>query len=299
MPENLDMNFQLLLMIAALLAAGAVVIALAGVVPRRRDVSELWRLYGTEFAIVGLVAVAAIDWRVLLAALLLFGARGQFEFRDLYGVALPRWFPAVDAIVAGAVVAGAWFWDRLWESAIVAMLIAGVAGYAFAVKGGRARTAIIGVAGVLFPVLPIAFIGLVGRLPEGLAWLLFVFIIVETNDSFALLFGKLFGRHGILPRLSPGKTTEGAFGGLLCGAAVGMILAMQVFGLPAGQAAGCVGVVLAAGIVGDVFTSALKRSVGRKDFAPQHVLHGGALDIYDSVVVAAPFFYAYHSLVLR
>lgn len=299
MLENVAMNFQLLLIIAVLLTVGAVANALAGFVPRRRDVSELWRLYGTEFAIVGLVAIAAIDWRVLLVAILLFGARGQFEFRDLYGVALPRWFLAVDAIVAGVVIAGACFWDRLWESAVAAVLIAGVAGYAFAVKGRRVRTVIVGVAGILFPVLPIAFIGLVGRLPEGLAWLLFVFIIVETNDSFALLFGKLFGRHGILPRLSPGKTAEGAIGGLLCGAAVGMILAMQVFGLPAGQAGGCVGVVLVAGIAGDAFTSALKRSVGRKDFAPVHVLHGGALDIYDSVVVAAPFFYAYHSLVLR
>lgn len=286
-------------MLAVLLAGGAVVIALAGIVSRRRDVLELWRLYGTEFAIVGLVAATAIDLRVLLVALLVFGARGQFEIRDLFGVRQPRWFLGLDLIVAAAVIAGGHFWDRLWELAAVAAIVTGAVGYVFAVKSDRARSAMIGAAGILFPVVPIAYIGLVGRLPEGLAWVLFVFIIVETNDSFALLFGKLFGRRGILPRLSPGKTTEGAIGGLLCGGAVGVALAMTIFGLPAGRAGACVAVVLIAGLLGDVFTSALKRSAGRKDFAPVLVLHGGALDIYDSVVVAAPFFYVYHNLFLR
>ena len=152
--------------------------------------------------------------------------------------------------------------------------------------------------GVLFPVLPVAAIALLGRLPDGLAWLLFVYIVVETNDSFALLFGKLLGRHRVLPKLSPGKTVEGAMGGVASGAVVGMVLAMTVFGLAAGRAVGCVAVVLAAGILGDLFTSALKRSAGRKDFAPVHVLHGGALDIYDALIVAAPCFYAYYSLFL-
>lgn len=297
--ETVGINFQLLLVILALFAGGAVATALAGVVPRRRDLSELWRLCGTEFAIVGMVAVTATDWRVLLIALLAFGARGQFELRNLFGVVLPRWFHAVDLIAAAAVIAGGFFWDRLWESAAMAVIVVGLAGYLSVATGGRAQAAITGAAGILFPVVPIAVIGLMGRLPEGLAWLLFVFIIVETNDSFALIFGKLFGRHGILPKLSPGKTTEGAIAGLLSGSAVGMVLAMTVFGLPAGQAGASVGVVLAAGLLGDVFTSALKRATGRKDFAPVHVLHGGALDIYDSVVVAAPVFYVYHGLFLR
>lgn len=292
------MEFQLVLIISALFAGGAAAIALAGLVPQRRDTLELWRLYGTEFAIVGPVVVAATDWRVLLAALLAFGARGQFEFRELFGVVLSRWVHAVDLAVAGLVLAGACFWDLLWETAAAAAIVAGVAGFGFAATNGRVRAATVGIAGIVFPVLPIAFIGLLGRLPEGPAWLLFVFIVVETNDSFALLIGKLFGRHGILPKLSPGKTAEGAVGGLVCGGAVGMALAMIGFDLPAGRALGGVAVVLAAGILGDVLTSALKRSVGRKDFAPVHVLHGGALDIYDSVVVAAPFFYAYHGLFL-
>jgi phosphatidate cytidylyltransferase len=212
---------------------------------------------------------------------------------------LPRWCRGLDFLLAGFVIASGVFWSRLWESAAVAAIVAAVVVYLSASGTSRARAAAIAAAGILFPVVPAAFIGLLGRVPEGLAWLLFVFIVVETNDSFALLIGKLFGRHGILPKLSPGKTTEGAIGGLSCGGAVGMVLAMAVFGLPAGQAGACVGVVLAAGLLGDVFTSALKRSAVRKDFASVHVLHGGALDIYDSVVVAAPFFYVYHSLFLR
>jgi len=293
------MNFQLLAIILVLLAVGAVAIALAGRFPRRRDVSELWRLYGTEFAIVGLVAVAATDWRVLLAILLLFGVRGLFEFRELFGLNSPRWMHVVDALVAGGVLFGACTGGWLWQGTLAAALIAATAGYFRASAEYRFRALVVGATGILFPVLPITFVGLVGLLPNGLAWLLFVYIVVETNDAFALLFGKLFGRRKIFPKLSPGKTVEGTIGGLLSGFAVGLTLAIAVFDLPVYAAAGCVGVVLAAGIAGDLFTSALKRSVGRKDFAPIMILHGGTLDIYDSVVVAAPFFYAYYSLVLR
>lgn len=293
------MNFQLLAMVLALLALGAVAIALAGWIPRRRDVTELWRLYGTEFAIVGLVALAATDWRVLLAVLSIFGVRGLFEFRELHGLASPCWLHAVDIVIAGGTLFGACLGGWIWQSALAGVLVGAVAGYLSASADMRVRASAIGAAAILFPAMPIAFVGLVGLLPDGLAWLLFVFIVVETNDSFALLFGKLFGRRKVWPKLSPGKTLEGTIGGLLSGAAVGWILATAVFGLPAFAAAGCVGVVLAAGIAGDLITSALKRSAGRKDFAPVMVLHGGALDIYDSVVVAAPFFYAYHSFVLR
>lgn len=293
------MNFQLLAMILALLALGAVAIALANWIPRRRDVSELWRLYGTEFAIVGLVALAATDWRVLLAVLSIFGVRGLFEFRELHGLASPRWLHAVDIVITGGTLFGACLGGWIWQAALAGALVGAVTGYFSASADMRMRASAVGAAAILFPAMPIAFVGLVGLLPDGLAWLLFVFIVVETNDSFALLFGKLFGRHKVWPKLSPGKTLEGTIGGLLSGAAVGWILATAVFGLPTFSAAGCVGVVLTAGIAGDLVTSALKRSAGRKDFAPVMVLHGGALDIYDSVVVAAPFFYAYHSLVLR
>jgi len=295
---SLQVNVQLLLMIVALLAAGAVAIAVAGVLPRRRDVSELWRLFGTEFAIVGAVAVAALDTRVLLIALLAFGARGQFELRDLFGVTLPRWFVVVDLAVAGIAIAGAWFWDRLWEGAALAAVVAMLGAGLFSVGGQSGRAAAVASAGSAFPVPAVAAIGLLGALPDGLAWLLFVFIVVETNDSFALLCGKLFGRRRILPKLSPGKTVEGAVGGIVCGAVVGMLLATMAFGLPVAKAIASVAVVLVVGIAGDLLTSALKRFAGRKDFAAVHVLHGGVLDIYDSVVVAAPFFYAYHRLFL-
>jgi len=299
MHQTLGMNFQLLAIILVLLAVGAAAIALAARFPRRRDVSELWGLYGTEFAIVGLVAVAATDWRVLLAVLLLFGVRGLYEFRDLFGLHSPRWMLVVDTLVAGGVLFGACLGGWLWQGALAAAVVAAAAGHFPERAGHRFRASMVGATGILFPVLPITFVGLIGLLPDGLAWLLFVYIVVETNDAFALLFGKLFGRRKILPKLSPGKTVEGTIGGLVSGFAVGLTLAIAVFDLSAYEAAGCVGVVLAAGIAGDLFTSALKRSVGRKDFAPVMILHGGALDIYDSVVVAAPFFYAYHSLVLR
>ena len=69
-------------------------------------------------------------------------------------------------------------------------------------------------------------------------------------------------------------------------------------GMAMASAAGAVAVILVVAIAGDLLASRLKRQQGAKDFAALHMLHGGALDIYDSFIFAAPFFYLYHRFIL-
>lgn len=123
-------------------------------------------------------------------------------------------------------------------------------------------------------------------LETGAAWALLVTLCVWATDSFALFVGAAVGRHKLAPKLSPGKTVEGAAGGLAAGLLAGagfgaLLLGSAATGLWVGAIAGVFGQ------VGDLFESALKRELGIKDFGGILPGHGGALDRFDSLIVAA------------
>jgi phosphatidate cytidylyltransferase len=95
----------------------------------------------------------------------------------------------------------------------------------------------------------------------------------------------------LCPRLSPHKTVEGLIGGIVMAAAIAALLR---FLLPSTTLAHVIvlGLVTAAGAVaGDLAFSALKRHAGLKDFSTALPGHGGVLDRFDSLVLAAPAFY--------
>lgn len=120
------------------------------------------------------------------------------------------------------------------------------------------------------------------------AWLmLMVSVCVWMTDTCAMAVGKRFGKKPLSTSLSPGKTVEGAYGGL-----AGSFLTAMVFGvwvhlplvhsLVVGLIAGT------AGQVGDLFESALKRELGIKDFGRIMPGHGGLLDRADSMLFVLP-----------
>ena len=122
--------------------------------------------------------------------------------------------------------------------------------------------------------------------------LMSLFIIVWTNDTFAYLTGRFFGKRKLFERISPKKTWEGTLGGisfaLIAGVLVASFLGMDmIFWL--------IGAFLIAvtSIYGDLFESLLKRSVGVKDSGNILPGHGGILDRFDAVIYAIPFFYVW------
>ena len=127
----------------------------------------------------------------------------------------------------------------------------------------------------------------------GGAWLmLFVAVCVWATDTFAYLIGRTVGKHKLAPRLSPGKTVEGALGGLLGAVCAGMAFGHWIHlslatGLAVGAIAGTVGQ------IGDLFESALKRELGIKDFGRLLPGHGGVLDRFDSLLFVAPCAFLY------
>jgi phosphatidate cytidylyltransferase len=127
----------------------------------------------------------------------------------------------------------------------------------------------------------------------------FLFLLVAINDSFSQLWGKLAGRHKLCPRLSPGKTWEGLIGGLLTTVVGAGFLAFLTPEPAVSTVMGIGAVIAASATVGDLFFSLIKRKLNIKDFSGALPGHGGILDRFDSLVVAAPAFYWTTRLLLK
>lgn len=119
---------------------------------------------------------------------------------------------------------------------------------------------------------------------------LFVVLIAQSSDVFQYLFGRLLGSHPVAPRISPSKTVEGLVGGLAAAALLGWCLTSIVpFSAP--QAACLAFAIAAAGFLGGLLLSAVKRRRGIKDWGGLIAGHGGVLDRLDSLYLSAPLFF--------
>ena len=125
---------------------------------------------------------------------------------------------------------------------------------------------------------------------SGASLLLFFLLVVQLSDVFQYIWGKLFGRHPIAPRVSPNKTWEGFLGGIgsatLLGAALWWATPFNPW-----QAAGMSLVITLLGFAGGLTMSAIKRDRGVKDYGTLLEGHGGVLDRVDSICFAAPVFF--------
>jgi phosphatidate cytidylyltransferase len=124
--------------------------------------------------------------------------------------------------------------------------------------------------------------------PSGALLILFVVVIVAAADIGAYFSGKAFGKHKLAPAVSPAKTWEGFWGGVVCT----LILALAV-GAYLGQALVLVAMVIPtalASVLGDLLESMVKRHRGIKDSSRLLPGHGGVMDRIDSLTAAAPVF---------
>jgi phosphatidate cytidylyltransferase len=120
---------------------------------------------------------------------------------------------------------------------------------------------------------------------------LMVFFMVWANDTGAYLVGRALGKHKMIEKLSPKKTWEGTIGGLIIAGVIGFILARYAFDLNETQYA-IAGVITGVGAtLGDLFESKLKRLSGVKDSGALLPGHGGILDRFDALYLAAPLNY--------
>jgi phosphatidate cytidylyltransferase len=120
--------------------------------------------------------------------------------------------------------------------------------------------------------------------------LFFVVLVTQMSDVLQYVFGKTMGKHKVAPQVSPGKTWEGLIGGGLTATALGTCLWWATPFSPL-MAALMSAVLVVAGFLGGLVMSAVKRSIGAKDWGRGIPGHGGVLDRMDSLIFAAPVFF--------
>ncbi|MCX6357493.1 MAG: phosphatidate cytidylyltransferase [Candidatus Aureabacteria bacterium] len=168
---------------------------------------------------------------------------------------------------------------------------------AFSRESGGALTNIAGVlSGLIYVGWLWSFIYKVVYFPgrNGRAFVFALFLIVKGGDMLAYVVGSFFGRHKLIPRISPGKTWEGAIGNLAGGMIAGLIV-WRWFpcGIPAASALALGAVLSVIGQIGDLAESMLKRDAALKDSGGFIPGIGGVLDVIDSLLLTLPILYLY------
>lgn len=234
----------------------------------------LWLPAGVTVAMLAVIlAAAAWEWSgllgtrdtggrlVFLAAVILLGG--------LWWWALARPASLRVALWAGVVfwgLAAAWIWR--WPETVNRPLAC--------------------VAGLV--ALPLAWLALARMRmdwAQGQYWVLYALCIVWAADSGAYFSGRAFGRRKLAPRVSPGKTWAGLWGGLASAAILGALAAPWLGGSRLALA-GVTVLVAVFSVVGDLTESLFKRHAGVKDSGTLIPGHGGVLDRFDSLLAAAP-----------
>ncbi|VEC00661.1 Phosphatidate cytidylyltransferase [Cedecea lapagei] len=135
---------------------------------------------------------------------------------------------------------------------------------------------------------------------SGSIWLLYVMFLVWGADSGAYLFGKMFGKHKLAPKVSPGKTWQGFIGGLATSAVISVLFGMWAnLNVAPAVLLTCSIVAALASVLGDLTESMFKREAGIKDSGHLIPGHGGILDRIDSLTAAVPVFACLLLLVFR
>lgn len=205
--------------------------------------------------------------------------------------------------ILGYLAAAAWFaviWAGKTEwlmAVLVLALMAMMAAYVFTYPKYNAPQMMMAFFGLFYVAVMMSYMYRIRILENGeyLVWL--VFISSWGCDTCAYCVGVLCGKHKMAPVLSPKKSVEGAVGGVVGAALIGLIYALvfrshlTIFGNPLFALAliGAVGGLIS--MVGDLTASAIKRYYEVKDYGTLIPGHGGILDRFDSVIITAPLIY--------
>ena len=240
-----------------------------------------------------LLVVLAAPLGVLAAFLAALAAIAAWELMKCVGADRHRALCAF-AILGAAFSVGFSYFNVYIDGELV--VIYAVLVFAYAVwKGGAVKFQQIMAALFAMFIVPYSFASFLRLDAAGYhrAFLLLPLLFSFASDTSAFFAGRAFGKHKLMPKVSPHKTVEGAVGGLLGNMAGGVIFAL-VMNLGFGHEISYIGIALlglACSVVaqlGDLSFSLIKREFGIKDYGRIFLEHGGVLDRFDSVIFVAP-----------
>ena len=123
--------------------------------------------------------------------------------------------------------------------------------------------------------------------------ILFLLFLTQGNDVAQFVWGKLLGRHKIIPKISPNKTWEGFLGGIATIVTASAFLGPYLTPMDLKQSLACGALISLAGFFGDLVISSVKRDLHIKDTGTLIPGHGGLLDRMDSLIYTSPIFFHY------
>ena len=150
------------------------------------------------------------------------------------------------------------------------------------------------VLGPVYIVLPLSLLWMIDLQPNGKLWIFFLLVVSFVNDTGAFYFGRLFGKHKLYEAISPGKTWEGAVGGMIC-TVIAALWFLQILRLHPINFTMVTLIVLLSIVsqIGDLSESMLKRNHGVKDSGGILPGHGGLLDRIDGLLFSIPVLYLF------
>ena len=260
------------------------------------------------FAIV-LGAILYSKWSfVALLTLITIGGEWEFyRFAQKAGYAPQRWIGLIMGVAltlfAGAIITFDLKWDNilLWGTGClmpIMILCTTVLFVSELYRKSPSPIANIGstLMGIVYVAIPMALLHAIPIVLGNGEWrpwtILFFIFIIWANDVFAYLFGVTMGKHRLFERISPKKSWEGFFGGLLGAMAMGYVAATIL----EDNNILWIGLALIAaisGVFGDLVESLFKRTVDIKDSGNFIPGHGGFLDRFDALIFATPIVFGY------
>ena len=256
---------------------------------------------GIGILVVAIALVALASTPVYCIGIAVLAVMASFELLRVFGVH-KDWHISVPSYLFAAAFPFAAYFAR--ENKVVFLFIMGATLFSFLVYllgvavFSHKKIKFVLVAAVymaiLYVIVSFTSLSLIMYVNKGIYYLGIIVISSWGCDAGAYFIGSKFGKHKLIPDVSPNKSVEGAIGGMLvsvifnilygyivtvCGGAVANYLALAVLGL----------VLSVVAMIGDLIASLIKREYGIKDYSRVLPGHGGIVDRFDSVFPIATF----------
>jgi phosphatidate cytidylyltransferase len=224
---------------------------------------------------------------------------GLWEFYNISAPKLSPYIKWINSLLVLALFLAAYMRQAMLLPGIIVLLaFFPMALQVFTYSGANHKeTATSSMAAILGPVyaaLPLVLLMFIDMRPQGHLWIFFLLAVVFACDTGAFYFGKTFGKHKLHRRVSPGKTWEGAIGGLFSSLLAAMLFLKFIDLHPFNVTLVLMVLTLAiASQIGDLAESVIKRDQGVKDSGNILPGHGGILDRIDGLLFAIPILFFY------
>jgi phosphatidate cytidylyltransferase len=247
--------------------------------------------------VLGLAYLGGWPFAALVAAIGLVGQGELYDMARTTGAAPSR----TGGLVLGALAVATLARPSLWPVAALWLVAFAVVAPFVLPQTDFLTSLAVTLAGGIYPTSLLGSLVLLrtARSPvvdsETAFWLVVLtFLLVWATDIFAYYVGKGLGKRPLAPAISPNKTWEGTLGGFGAAVLVAVVLKLTVLGLLSWPHVGALALI-GGGVsqIGDLMESQLKRSTGADDASAILPGHGGMLDRFDAMVVAAPLIYLY------